>query len=167
MHYRLLKESHDQLGHKGFYVTRYTLGDCFWQPTINMDVQQIVSMCHQYQILSFKQVVLPPTVQTPAPLFRKAYIDMLHMPPLLGNHSEVITLKLVDSPRSQFEIQVKQIYNILLVYILHQMITWAVTCTWISNHNCLKYRQKASYCMTQTGEARNDGNAIYNLSIGH
>ena len=64
---------------------------------------------------------------------------------VLENHSEVISLKLVDSPRSQFEIQVKQIYNTLLVYILHQMVTWAVTCIWISNHNCPKQFNKQYY----------------------
>ena len=84
MSYQLLKESHDQLGHKEFYATRCTLGDHFWWPTINMDVQWIVSTCHQCQILSFKQVVLPPIVQTLALLFCKAYIDMLHIPPSYG-----------------------------------------------------------------------------------
>ena len=47
------------------------------------------------------------------------------------------------------------------------MITWAVTCTWISNHNCPNNREKIMYCMIQTGEVRNDGNAIHDLSMGH
>ena len=60
---------------------QYTLGDHFWWLNINMDMQQIISTYHQYQILFFKQIVLPPTVQIPALLFYKAFIDMLHMPP--------------------------------------------------------------------------------------
>ena len=85
---------------------------------------------------------------------------------LLGNYSEAISLKLVDSPGSQFEIQVKQIHNTLLVYILYQTITWAVICTWISNHNSPNNRQKALYHITQTRKERNNRNVIHNLSTG-
>ena len=84
MRYQLLKESHDQLGHKGFYATQHTLGDRFQWLTINTDVQWIISTCYQYQILFFKQVVFLLTVQIPAPLFCKAYINTLHMPPSYG-----------------------------------------------------------------------------------
>jgi len=52
----------------------------------------------------------------------------------------------------------------LLVYILHQTITWAVTCTWISNHNCPNNSKKA---LIQTGEVRNSKNAIHDLSMGY
>lgn len=79
--YRLLIESHDHLGHKGFYATRRTLGDRFWWPTIDADVHWTISTCHQCQIQSLEHVVMPPRVQAPAPLFRKAYIDTMHMPP--------------------------------------------------------------------------------------
>jgi len=83
-HYQLLTEAYDQLGHKGFYATRRTLNDRFWWPTLNADIRWIVSTCHQCQVLSLKHVVLPPTIQVPAPLFRKAYVDTMHMPPSQG-----------------------------------------------------------------------------------
>ena len=35
-------------------------------------------------MLSLKHVVLPATIQVPAPLFRKAYVDTMHMPPSQG-----------------------------------------------------------------------------------
>jgi len=41
-------------------------------------------MCHQYQVLSLKHVVLPLTIQVPIPLFRKTYVDTMHMPPSQG-----------------------------------------------------------------------------------
>ncbi|KAF8816295.1 hypothetical protein BYT27DRAFT_7077652, partial [Phlegmacium glaucopus] len=79
-HYRLLIEAHDRLGHKGFYATYRTLADRFWWPLISLDIRWLIKTCHQCQIQSFENVVIPPTVQTPAPLFRKAYIDSMHMP---------------------------------------------------------------------------------------
>ncbi|KXN92906.1 hypothetical protein AN958_08088 [Leucoagaricus sp. SymC.cos] len=82
--YQLLIESHDQLGHKGFYATQRTLGDCFWWPSINFDVHWIIDTCHQCQIQSLEHIVMPPTVQVPAPLFHKVYIDTMHMPLMLG-----------------------------------------------------------------------------------
>ncbi|KXN93296.1 hypothetical protein AN958_00220, partial [Leucoagaricus sp. SymC.cos] len=86
--YRLLIESHDRLGHKGFYATRRTLGDRFWWPSIDFDVRWIIDTCHQCQIQSLEHVVMPPTVQVPAPLFRKAYIDTMHMPPSHAYNSQ-------------------------------------------------------------------------------
>jgi hypothetical protein len=41
-------------------------------------------MCHQCQIRSVEKVVIPPTVAIPAPLFRKAYTDSMHMPKAQG-----------------------------------------------------------------------------------
>jgi len=82
--YQLLIESHNQLSHKRFYATQRTLGNRFWWPTIDFDVRWIISTYHQCQIQSLENVVMPSVVQVPAPLFRKAYIDTMHMPPSYG-----------------------------------------------------------------------------------
>lgn len=87
--YRLLIKSHDRLGHKGFYATRRTLLDRFWWPNIDADIRWFINTCHQCQIRSLEHVVLPPIVQTPAPLFRKVYIDMMHMP-LSHGHKYIV-----------------------------------------------------------------------------
>ncbi|XP_006462043.1 hypothetical protein AGABI2DRAFT_55477, partial [Agaricus bisporus var. bisporus H97] len=81
----LLIQSHDKLGHKGFFATRRTLVDHFWWPCIDNDIRWFISTCHQCQIRSTEHVVIPPTVQIPAPLFQKAYIDTVHMPPSHGH----------------------------------------------------------------------------------
>jgi len=60
--YQLLTKAHDQLDHKGFYATRQTLNNRFWWPTLNADIQWIISTCHQCQVLSLKHVVLPPMI---------------------------------------------------------------------------------------------------------
>ena len=71
---------HDNLSHKGFYLTRCTLLDCFWWPALETDIKWYVQTCHQCQIRQTIKVRIPPTVDTPAPLFHKAHIDTMYMP---------------------------------------------------------------------------------------
>jgi hypothetical protein len=78
--YALVRDAHDKLGHKGFYSTRRTLLDRFWWPALETDVKWFVKTCHQCQIRQTTQVRLPPIVDSPAPLFRKVYIDTMFMP---------------------------------------------------------------------------------------
>jgi transposase InsO family protein len=78
--YALVRDAHDNLGHKGFYSTRRALLDRFWWPALETDVKWYIQTCHQCQIRQTIKVRIPPTVDTPAPLFRKAHIDTMYMP---------------------------------------------------------------------------------------
>jgi hypothetical protein len=80
----LIRDTHDHLGHKGHYSTRRTLADRFWWPSLDSDVKWYVEMCHQCQLRQTTQTRLPPTVDSPAPLFRKVYIDTMFMPHASG-----------------------------------------------------------------------------------
>ena len=79
-----IREAHDGLGHKGFYSTLRTLLDRFWWPTLANDVKQHITTCHECQIRQTTKIHIPPVVATPAPLFRKAYIDTMLMPHAAG-----------------------------------------------------------------------------------
>ena len=68
------------MGHKGFYSTCHTLADRFWWPALEQDVKRYVDTCHQCQLRQTTKVRIPPVVATPAPLFRKAYVDTMFMP---------------------------------------------------------------------------------------
>jgi len=58
---------------------------------------------------------------------------------------------------------VKYIYDTLLVYICNTRRSYGQSHVHeIHNHNSSNLDQKASHCMIQTGEARNDRNAIMN-----
>ncbi|KIJ60530.1 hypothetical protein HYDPIDRAFT_177375 [Hydnomerulius pinastri MD-312] len=57
-----------------------TIADRFWWPSLDRDLTWYIKTCHQCQIRSVEMVVIPPTVVTLAPLFRKAYTDSMHMP---------------------------------------------------------------------------------------
>ena len=83
-HEEVLREAHDALGHKGYYSTLRTILDRFWWPSLAHDVKQYITTCHECQIRQTTKVHIPPTVATPAPLFRKAYIDTMLMPPAAG-----------------------------------------------------------------------------------
>jgi hypothetical protein len=82
----LVRAAHDDLGHKGVYSTRRFLLDRFWWPSLDSDVKWFVETCHECQLRQETKVRIPPTVATPAPLFRKAYIDTMHMPSAGGFH---------------------------------------------------------------------------------
>ena len=81
---RILKTTHDELGHKGIYSTCRTIADQFWWPLLNDNITWYIKTCHQCQLRSIEKVVIPPTVATPTPLFRKAYVDSMHMPTAQG-----------------------------------------------------------------------------------
>ena len=80
----IIRASHDNLGHKGIYSTRRTILDRFWWPSVEIDIKWYISTCHQCQLRQTTKVLIPPTVPLPAPLFRKAYIDTMHMTPAGG-----------------------------------------------------------------------------------
>ena len=82
--YALIEEAHDKLGHQGFYSTRRTLLDRFWWPSLQLDVQWYVDSCHQCQLRQTTKVRIPPVIATPAPLFRKVYINTMFMPSAHG-----------------------------------------------------------------------------------
>jgi hypothetical protein len=83
-HDKVLREAHDNLGHKGYYATLRTLLDRLWWPSLANDIKQYITTCHECQLRQTTKVRIPPTVAVPAPLFRKAYIDTMFMPPAAG-----------------------------------------------------------------------------------
>ena len=78
--YTVTRDAHDKLGHKGFYSTLRALLDRFWWPSLADDIRWYIKSCHECQIRQTTKVRIPPTVATPAPLFRKAYVDTMFMP---------------------------------------------------------------------------------------
>ena len=80
----LLRQAHDDLGHKGVFTVRTRLADRFWWPHMDEDVKWFVRTCHECQIRLVKKIIIPPSVPTPAGLFRKVYIDTMLMPKAQG-----------------------------------------------------------------------------------
>lgn len=76
----LLKAAHDDLGHKGVFAVKARLANRFWWPKMEEDIKWFVCTCHVCQTRQMNKIHIPPTVPTPATLFRKVYIDTMFMP---------------------------------------------------------------------------------------
>lgn len=75
-----LRACHDNVGHRGIYATKALLLERFWWPSAVKDVAWYVKTCHICQTRQTRQVLIPPVVATPAPLFSKVHIDTMHLP---------------------------------------------------------------------------------------
>jgi hypothetical protein len=71
---------HDDVGHRGFYVTRAIIVERYWWPFMGQDIAWYVMTCHICQTCQTQQVLIPPVVATPALLFAKMYMDTMHLP---------------------------------------------------------------------------------------
>ncbi|ETW78933.1 hypothetical protein HETIRDRAFT_453476 [Heterobasidion irregulare TC 32-1] len=76
----ILTAAHDDVAHKGFYATTALVAKRFWWPHMRQDISWFVRTCHLCQIRQTRNVLIPPTVATPASLFAKMYMDTMHMP---------------------------------------------------------------------------------------
>jgi len=61
-----------------------TVLDQFWWPALANNIKQHITTCHECQLRQTTKIRIPPTVAIPAPLFCKAYIDTMLMPPTSG-----------------------------------------------------------------------------------
>jgi transposase InsO family protein len=75
-----IRSAHDQVGHKAVYATHAIVSQRFWWPNMKADIAWFVRTCHLCQIRQTQNVLIPPIVATPAPLFAKIFIDTMHMP---------------------------------------------------------------------------------------
>lgn len=81
-HHRLdiIKQAHDELGHKGYHATSVLIRERFWWPQIGADIKWYISTCHLCQTRQTVKITIPPTVQVPAPLFSKIHVDTAFLP---------------------------------------------------------------------------------------
>lgn len=80
----ILTTAHDDSGHHGYFATHALITLRYWWPLIGNDIAWFVKTCHLCQIRKTQNVLIPPVVATPAPLFAKIYVDTMHMPPSSG-----------------------------------------------------------------------------------
>jgi hypothetical protein len=77
----IIKQIHDDIGHKAAYASRATIAVRFWWPSMASDIDWYIRTCKLCQLRQTRNVLIPPIVATPAPLFAKIYIDTMHLPP--------------------------------------------------------------------------------------
>ena len=76
----ILRQAHDDVGHRGRFATQQLVAERFWWPFLREDVGWYVRTCHLCQTRQTRQIRIPPIVAVPAPLFAKAYIDTMYLP---------------------------------------------------------------------------------------
>ncbi|KAJ8457162.1 hypothetical protein ONZ45_g18426 [Pleurotus djamor] len=80
----LIKQAHDELGHKGVYTTRTRLLKRFWWPQLGRNVQWYIRTCHDSQIRSTRRLHIPPTPTILPSIFRRVHIDSMIQPAANG-----------------------------------------------------------------------------------
>lgn len=75
----ILKHSHDDLGHRGYYPTRRLIMDRFYWPDLAKNVQWYLKTCDECQKRTNLQFHIPPIVPPPAPLMSKVHLDTMYM----------------------------------------------------------------------------------------
>ena len=76
----ILRQAHDDVGHRGRFATQQLIAERFWWPFLREDVAWYVRTCHLCQVRQTRQVLIPPKVAIPAPLFVKIYVDSMYLP---------------------------------------------------------------------------------------
>ncbi|KAG2338267.1 hypothetical protein BDR05DRAFT_848467, partial [Suillus weaverae] len=77
---RILKEAHDDLGHKGIYTICMQLLLRFWWLMIINDIKWYTRTCHECQVHQTQRLHIPPMVPIPGGLFRRVRLDTMMMP---------------------------------------------------------------------------------------
>ena len=84
----ILRQAHDDLGHRGVRVVFDMLKFRFFWPEMYQDIKRYTKSCHHCQLRSLKKYRIPITVSTPATLFSKIYIDVMNMTPAPAGDNE-------------------------------------------------------------------------------
>ena len=75
----IISVAHNDTGHHGFYATNALVSERYWWPHMTQDISWYLLTCHICQVRKTQQVLIPPIVAMPAPLFSKVYMDTMHM----------------------------------------------------------------------------------------
>jgi hypothetical protein len=76
----LIKEAHDDLGHKGIFTVRTRLLLWFWWPMLVEDVKWYIRTCHACQTRQTTKLHIPPMVPLISGLFHKVHSNTMLVP---------------------------------------------------------------------------------------
>ena len=76
----IMEAAHEHMGHRGEQATITAIKQRFYWPRMQEEIKRHVRSCHQCQIRSLRKAEVPIMVSTPATLFTKVYLDLMHIP---------------------------------------------------------------------------------------
>lgn len=120
----LIRDAHDSLGHKGMFSVRTRLLDRFWWPLLDQDVKWYIRTCHECQVRLLTKIHIPPSVPTPASLFRKVYIDTFLMP-RAGGYRYVVHARCSLSSYPEWRMLRRETGNTIGAFIFQEIL-----CRW-------------------------------------
>jgi len=87
---KVLRELHDDFGHRGEWAVWEAIRIRFYWPGMRKDVQKYVRSCHICQLRRTAKMHIPITVSQPVALFSKVYLDVMKMPEAHGKNWIVV-----------------------------------------------------------------------------
>src|SRR5271168_1137108 len=117
----LISAAHNDVGHHGFYATHALLSERYWWPNMSKDIAWFVLTCHLCQLRKTQQIVIPPRVATPAPLFSKVYMDTMHLTPSAG-YKYIVQGRCSLTHWPEWEMLRKESAKTLANFILHNIL---------------------------------------------
>lgn len=75
----VIQAAHDDTGHHGFYTTQALVIERYWWPFLGHNIAWYVQTCHICQTHQTQQILILLVITTPAPLFAKMCMDMMHL----------------------------------------------------------------------------------------
>ena len=76
----ILAAAHDAAGHHGDFATKAHIIDHFWWPHLSADIAWFIRTCHLCQLHQTCNILIPPVVTIPMPLFATMYMNTMHLP---------------------------------------------------------------------------------------
>jgi hypothetical protein len=117
----LISSAHNDVGHHGYYATHALLAERYWWPFMAQDIAWFVLTCRFCQLRKTQQVLIPPTVATPAPLFSKVYMDTMHLTPSSG-FKYIVQARCSLTHWPEWEMLRKETAKSLAGFILHNIV---------------------------------------------
>ena len=77
---QIIKEAHDDSGHKDIFLLATRIWDRFWWPSIEQDIKWYNRSCHICQVCNIHWLHIPPMVPEPGGLFQIVHMDTMRMP---------------------------------------------------------------------------------------
>lgn len=139
----LLKQAHDDLGHKGIFTVRLRLLERFWWPHLDDDVKWYIKTCHECQLRLLRNIIIPPSVPTPAGLFRKVYIDTMLMPKARG-YRYILHARCSLSAYPEWDMVKHENTKTMVAFLLRILCRWGAIEVLVTD-NAPQYLEAAEY----------------------
>ena len=139
----LIRQAHDELGHKGIFTVRNRLLERFWWPNLDQDVKWYIQTCHECQLRLLHKLIIPPTIPIPGGLFRKVYIDTMLMPKAKG-YQYIIHARCSLTSYPEWKMVRQENYTTIAAFLYELVCRWGAIEVIVTD-NAPQYLQAAEH----------------------